>query len=500
MSFDHLGLRPELLKAVAKKGYEAPTEIQARAIPVILGGRDILARAQTGTGKTEAFALPIVEILSGSHGNGHHPRALVLTPPRELALQVGEVIKAYARKVSLRCTVVFGGVRIEAQIERLRRGIDILVATPGRLLDLAAQDQLNLALVEFLVFDEADRMLDLGFSREIGQILDLLPEDRRTMLFSATYSPQIRALASRMLKNPEHVEIRPEVLTADSVTQKVHHVERDMKLPLLLHLIDRHQGGRILVFARTRTWANRLTDKIAAHGVNVAALHGSKSQSLRKRTLEEFKAGEIHVLVATDVAARGLDISDLPLVVNYDMPGFPEEYVHRIGRTGRAGHSGVAVSLVCPEEHDLLAAIEKALGRKIPVEAVKGYTQDSDIPDGVLYRPGNPGRDKKAPKAIKVLVAVSKGAKLPVRGKGPKPAGDGSSRKRSDSGKPGKPGETAGGKARSPKAGRSDDRGGKPKAGGTGGKPKTGGTGGKPGSPASRPAKPAKPGRGRAGR
>jgi ATP-dependent RNA helicase RhlE len=423
MSFDQLGLRTELLKALRKKGYERPTEIQARAIPVILGGRDILARAQTGTGKTDAFALPVVEVLSSSRGNGHHPRALILTPTRELALQVGEVVKAYARKVSLRCTVAFGGVRIEPQIERLRRGIDILVATPGRLLDLAGQDHLNLALVEFLVFDEADRMLDLGFSREISQILDLLPEERRTMLFSATYSPQIRALAARMLKNAENVEIKPEAITADSVTQKVHFVERDMKLPLLLHLIDRHKGGRILVFARTRTWANRLTDKIAAHGVKVAALHGSKSQSLRKRTLADFRGGEFHVLVATDVAARGLDISDLPLVVNYDMPGFPEEYVHRIGRTGRAGSSGVAVSLVCPEEHDLLAAIERALGGKIPVEEVKGYTQDSDIPDGVLYRPGNPASEKKAPRAIKALVEGKAGAKLPVRGKGGKAAG-----------------------------------------------------------------------------
>jgi ATP-dependent RNA helicase RhlE len=221
-----------------------------------------------------------------------------------------------------------------------------------------------------------------------------------------------------MLKNPEQVEITPEVLTAESVTQKIHHVERDRKFPLLLHLIDRHKGGRILVFARTRTWANRLTDKIAAHGIKVAALHGSKSQSLRKRTLAEFKAGEFEVLVATDVAARGLDISNLPLVINYDMPGFPEEYVHRIGRTGRAGQAGVAVSLVCPAEHDLLAAIEKAMGRKIPVEAVKGYTQESDIPDGVLYRPGNPVSEKKAPRAIKELVAEMTDAKLPVRGKG----------------------------------------------------------------------------------
>ena len=418
MSFDHLGLRTELLRAVAKKGYESPTEIQARAIPVILGGRDILARAQTGTGKTDAFGLPIVEVLSGRYGKGHHPRALVLTPTRELALQVGEVIKAYARKVSLRCTVAFGGVRIEPQIERLRRGIDILVATPGRLLDLAARDHLNLALIEFLVFDEADRMLDLGFSREISQILDLVPEERRTMLFSATYTPKIRALADRMLKNPEFVEITPEVLTAERVAQKVHHVERDRKFPLLLHLIERHNGGRILVFARTRTWANRLTDKIAAHGIKVAALHGSKSQSLRKRTLTEFKAGEFEVLVATDVAARGLDISNLPLVINYDMPGFPEEYVHRVGRTGRAGQNGVAASLVCPAELDLLAAIEKALGTTIPVEEVKGYTQESDIPDGVLYRPGNPISEKKAPKAIKNLVADRTEARLPVRGKG----------------------------------------------------------------------------------
>jgi len=443
MPFDHLGLRTELLRAVTKKGYESPTEIQARAIPVILGGRDILARAQTGTGKTDAFGLPIVEVLSGRYGNGHHPRALVLTPTRELALQIGAVIKGYARTVSLRCTVVHGGVRIDPQIERLRRGIDILVATPGRLLDLAGQDHLNLALIEFLVFDEADRMLDLGFNREISQILDLLPEERRTMLFSATYTPQIRELAARMLKNPEHVEITPEVLTAERVAQKVHHVERDRKFPLLLHLIERHKGGRILVFARTRTWANRLTDKIAAHGIKVAALHGNKSQSLRKRTLAEFKTGEFEVLVATDVAARGLDISNLPLVINYDMPGFPEEYVHRIGRTGRAGQDGVAVSLVCPAELDLLTAIEKAMGSRIPVEEVKGYTQESDIPDGVLYRPGNPVSEKKAPKAIKNLVADKTVAKLPVRGKG-------------TGGRKG--GTSSGGTTRKGQAGRKDGR------------------------------------------
>ena len=409
MSFDQLGLRVELLKAVKNKGYDAPTAIQAQAIPVIISGRDVLARAQTGTGKTDAFGLPIVQILGQARGNGHHPRALILTPTRELALQVGESIKGYARKVSLRCTVAFGGVRIEPQIARLQRGIDILVATPGRLLDLANQEHLNLASIEFLVFDEADRMLDLGFSGEINAIVDLLPTDRRTMLFSATYTPQIKALAARMLNNPEYIEITPDTTAAEAVVQKVHMVNKDNKLPLLLF------------FARTRTWANRLTDKLAAHGISVAALHGSKSQSLRKRTLEEFKDGKLHILVATDVAARGLDISNLPFVVNYDIPNSPEDYVHRIGRTGRAGVSGIAVSLVSPEEHNLLLAIETLLRHKIPVEAVKGFTEDSDLPDFVLYRPGNMKSERNAPKEIKALVAKKSDSKLRVQGRGKKP-------------------------------------------------------------------------------
>ncbi|UTF48926.1 DEAD/DEAH box helicase [Desulfomicrobium sp. ZS1] len=421
MSFDQLGLRVELLKAIKNKGYEAPTAIQAQAIPVILAGRDILARAQTGTGKTDAFGLPIVQTLGLTRGNGHHPRALILTPTRELALQVGESIKAYARKVSLRCTVAFGGVRIEPQIARLERGIDILVATPGRLLDLASQEHLSLASIEFLVFDEADRMLDLGFSGEINAILDLLPTKRRTMLFSATYTPQIKALAAKMLDKPEYIEITPDTAAAEAVQQKVHHVNKDNKLTLLLHLIEKQKQDRILVFARTRTWANRLTDKLAAHGISVAALHGSKSQSLRKRTLEEFKDGKIHILVATDVAARGLDISNLPLVVNYDIPNSPEDYVHRIGRTGRAGVSGIAVSLVSPEERNLLLAIEDLLRHQIPVEAVKGFTEDSDVPDFVLYRPGNPKSERNAPRAIKELVAKKSPAKLTVQGRGKKP-------------------------------------------------------------------------------
>jgi ATP-dependent RNA helicase RhlE len=431
MSFDPLGLRAELLKAIKSKGYTTPTPIQAKAIPVILGGRDILARAQTGTGKTDAFALPMVEILSRTRGVGRHPRALVLTPTRELALQVGESIKAYARKVSMRCTVVYGGVRIQPQIERLRRGIDILVATPGRLLDLAGQRHLKLSRIEFLVFDEADRMLDLGFSEEISAILDLVPAQRRTMLFSATYTQPIRNLAGKMLHNPHQIEVTPSHTAAESVLQKVHLVDRSNKRALLIHLITKARQCQILVFTRTKHGANALTEKLAAQGIGAAALHGNKSQSLRTRTLESFKNGEIRILVATDVAARGLDISDLPYVVNYDMPSIPENYVHRIGRTGRAGISGIAVSLVTPEEKHYLKAIEKLLGQKIPVETVDGYTVDSVVPDFVLLRPDSAASEKKADKAIKAIVAKRKEAKQrsktrkatrPGAGKGPEPA------------------------------------------------------------------------------
>ncbi len=427
MSFDHLGLRAELLKAVKNKGYTAPTLIQAKAIPVILDGRDILARAQTGTGKTDAFALPLVEILSRSKGNGRHPRALVLTPTRELALQVGESIKAYARKVSMSCTVVYGGVRIEPQIARLRRGIDILVATPGRLLDLAGQRHLKLSRIEFLVFDEADRMLDLGFSDEISEILDLVPTERRTMLFSATYTQQIRDLAARMLQEPESVEVTPSNTAAESVVQKVHLVDRSNKKALLIHLITRGNWNRVLIFTRTKYGADKLTEGLAAQGLSAAALHGNKSQSLRTRTLEEFKNGEISILVATDVAARGLDISNLPYVVNYDMPGLPEDYVHRIGRTGRAGESGIAVSLFSPNEKPQLQAIEKLLKQKIPVEKVDGYTEDKNAPDFVLLRPDNAASEKKADKDLKEIVARRASAKQRSKARKEKKTGSGKS-------------------------------------------------------------------------
>ncbi len=404
MPFDQLGLRVELLKAVKAKDYTAPTPIQTKVIPVILDGRDILARAQTGTGKTDAFVLPLVEILSHRNGNKRYLRALVLTPTRELALQVGACIKTYARRVSMRCTVVHGGVRINPQIDRLKRGVDILVATPGRLLDLAGRRHLNLSRIEFLVFDEADRMLDLGFSEEISEILDLVPTERRTMLFSATYTQQVRDLAGRMLQDPEHIEVTPSNMAAELVIQKVHMVDRSNKRALLIHLITKVHWNRILVFTRTKHGANKLTEKLVAQGFCAAALHGNKSQSFRTRTLEEFKNGEIRILVATDVAARGLDISNLPYVVNYDMPGVPEDYVHRIGRTGRAGIAGYAVSLVSHDEKLHLQAIEKLLKQKIPVEKVDGYTEDSDVPDFVLFRPNNPSSEKKADKDIKEIV------------------------------------------------------------------------------------------------
>ncbi|SDT96129.1 DEAD/DEAH box helicase [Desulfobacula phenolica] len=411
MSFDELGLRVELLKAAKSKGYTAPTPIQTRVIPVILNGRDILARAQTGTGKTDAFALPLIEILSRRKANRRYPRALVLTPTRELALQVGESIKAYARRVSIRCTVVYGGVNITPQIDRLRRGIDILVATPGRLLDLASHRDLDLSRIEFLVFDEADRMLDLGFSEEISEILEFVPTERRTMLFSATYTQQIRDLAKIMLQKPDYIEVTPSNTAAESIIQKVHLVDRPNKRAFLIHLITTGRWTQILVFVRTKHGANKLTEKLTAKGISAAALHGNKSQSFRTRTLKEFKNGEIRTLVATDVAARGLDISNLPYVINYDMPSVPEDYIHRIGRTGRAGVSGIALSLVSPDEKPHLKAIEKLLGKKIPKETVDGYTMDGTVPDFVLLRPNNPSSEKKANKIIKEIVNKRKASK-----------------------------------------------------------------------------------------
>jgi len=427
MSFELLGLRAELLKAIKTKGYFVPTPVQNQVIPVILDGQDVLVRAETGTGKTDAFALPLVENLSRISNKDHTNnedqvnnsnrflRALVLTPTRELALQVGDSIKAYARRVSIRCTVVYGGVRTQPQIDRLQRGVDILVATPGRLLDLADQRYLNLSKIEFLIFDEADRMLDMGFSNEISRVLDLVPAKRRTMLFSATYSQQIKNLAGKMLHKPKYIEISSGNTAAKAVIQKVHLVKKTDKRALLIHLVKTEKWTQVLVFIRTKHGANKLVSKLAAEGINAAALHSNKSQSFRIRTLQEFKKGEIRILVATDVAARGLDISNLPYVINYNMPNVPEDYIHRIGRTGRAGVSGIAISFVDKEEKVYLKAIEKLLKQKIPVEKIDGYTEDSTIPDYVLYRPDNKGSGEKIDKDIKEIAdrqKVSKRLKL----------------------------------------------------------------------------------------
>jgi ATP-dependent RNA helicase RhlE len=373
MSFDSLGLMAELLRAVAAQGYTLPTPIQAQAIPEILGGRDILAGAQTGTGKTAAFTLPMLQLLSARAAVGRHPRALVLTPTRELAAQVEESVRTYGAHLSLRATVIFGGVGMQPQVDRLRRGVDIVVATPGRLLDHTRQRTLDLSHIEILVLDEADRMLDMGFIHDIRKVLALLPARRQNLLFSATYSDEIKRLSDGLLHAPALIEVARRNTAAELVSQVAHPVEKDRKRELLSHLI--HEGGwdQVLVFTRTKHGANRLSDQLARDGITAAAIHGNKSQSARTRALADFKSGTIRALVATDIAARGLDIDRLPHVVNYELPNVPEDYVHRIGRTGRAGAEGKALSLVSDEEHKLLADIQRLLRRDIPLQPVHGF-------------------------------------------------------------------------------------------------------------------------------
>jgi len=368
MSFESLGLRAELLSAVAARGYTTPTPIQTGAIPLIFEGCDLLAGAQTGTGKTAAFALPIVQLLAEKipAEKRRKPRALVLVPTRELAAQVSEQMNNYARRLSLRSTMIYGGVTIQAQIERLHRGVDIVVATPGRLLDHAERGTVNLSQVRFLVLDEADRMLDLGFIDDIHRVGEYLPVKRQTLLFSATYSQSIKQLADELLNHPRRIEVARRNIAADAVTQAIYEVERSRKREMLSLLIRTGNWSQVLVFARTRYGADKLTEELILDGIKAAAIHSNKSQSLRTRTLAEFKRGEFRVLVATDVAARGLDIERLPHVVNYDLPQVAEDYVHRIGRTGRAGEDGVALSLVSREEQPLLLAIEKLLKYAIP--------------------------------------------------------------------------------------------------------------------------------------
>jgi ATP-dependent RNA helicase RhlE len=363
MSFDSLGLKPELLRAVADKGYTQPTPIQTQAIPAVLSGSDVLAGAQTGTGKTAGFTLPLLQKL-GTRG-GRNPRALVLTPTRELAAQVAQSIADYGKYGDLRTQVIFGGVSEKPQIAGLRQGCDILVATPGRLLDLAEQRAVSLTEVQVFVLDEADRMLDMGFIHDIKRVLKLLPERRQNLMFSATYSDDIRDLANRFVRNPVAIQVTPRNATADKVEQTAYRVPKEHKRHLLAHLIKEGDWHQVLVFTRTKHGANRLTQQLERAGITAMAIHGNKSQNARVRALEDFKENRITALVATEVAARGLDIKELPHVVNYELPNVPEDYVHRIGRTARAGSTGAAVSLVSPDELPLLKDIERMLKRQV---------------------------------------------------------------------------------------------------------------------------------------
>jgi ATP-dependent RNA helicase RhlE len=373
MSFENLGLSPELLRALADRSYTQATPIQAKAIPAVLGGRDVLAGAQTGTGKTAAFILPLLERLRAAAPPGD-PRVLVLAPTRELAAQVAESARHYGKYTSLRIAAVFGGVNINPQIALLRSGCDLLVATPGRLLDLAEQRAVRLGGVQHLVLDEADRMLDMGFIRDIRRVLKLLPSRRQNLLFSATYDEQIRQLANALLADPVAIEVAPRNAAAEAVDQHVYRVPKDHKRHLLAHLIEDGNWHQVLVFTRTKHGANRLTQQLEASGIRAAAIHGNKSQSARVRALEDFKANRVTALVATEVAARGLDIKELPQVVNYELPNVPEDYIHRIGRTARAGASGRAVSLVSPDEAPQLKDIERLLKRGLPVATLPAYS------------------------------------------------------------------------------------------------------------------------------
>lgn len=384
MTFRNLGLSTDLLRAVADSGYTEPTPIQKQAIPAVLQGQDVFASAQTGTGKTAGFTLPLLQLLNTTNPNKVHrtPRALILTPTRELADQVNDSVKTYGKYLSLRSAVVYGGVGIKAQIQTLRRGVDILVATPGRLLDHVGQKTVDLSQVEILVMDECDRMLDMGFIRDIRRILAILPPSRQTLMFSATFSKPIQQLASTLLKSPTQIEVAPRNTAAQQVEQVVHPVDRDRKRELLSYMIGFHNWKQVLVFTRTKHGANRLAEQLAKDGLKSTAIHGNKSQAARTRALQDFKQGKVRVLVATDVASRGLDIDQLPHVVNYELPNVPEDYVHRIGRTGRAGNEGRAVSLVCGDEYPFLKDIERLLNQTLAKEVIPGYEPTSKSQPG----------------------------------------------------------------------------------------------------------------------
>jgi ATP-dependent RNA helicase RhlE len=380
MHFTDLGLSADILRAVSEQGYDQPTPIQAQAIPVVLKGHDLMAAAQTGTGKTAGFTLPVLQLLSSrANAARSKPRVLVLTPTRELAAQVEDSVRTYGKYLPLKSTVIYGGVSMGPQTKALRSGVDIIVATPGRLLDHVGERNVDLSGIEIFILDEADRMLDMGFIPDIRRVVALLPKKKQTLMFSATFSDEIRTLASNYLHNPQQVQVARPNATADMVTQSIYHVDKARKRDLLIKLIEDNGWHQVLVFTRTKHGANALAEKLDKAGIRSAAIHGNKSQGARTRALTDFKSLKLHVLVATDIAARGIDIDLLPYVVNYELPNVPEDYVHRIGRTGRAGSNGQAVSLVCVDEIKLLYDIERLLKREIEVKAVAGFEVDPRI-------------------------------------------------------------------------------------------------------------------------
>ncbi len=400
MSFSKLGLSKPLLRAIEEQGYSKPTPVQAKAIPIILEGSDVLAGAQTGTGKTAGFTLPLLERLSEhAQSKGKSPvRALILTPTRELASQVHESVRTYGKYLPYKSTVVFGGVGINPQIGDFRRGVDIVVATPGRLLDHIGRKTVDLSKVEFLILDEADRMLDMGFIHDIKKILALLPKKRQNLLFSATFSDDIKRLADNLLNSPKLIEVARRNTASELVEQLVHPVDKAKKRALLSHLIKKGNWKQVLVFTRTKHGANKLSEQLTKEGISSAAIHGNKSQGARTKALANFKAGAVRVLVATDIAARGIDIDQLPHVVNFELPNISEDYVHRIGRTGRAGSEGEAISLVCVDELQYLKDIEKLLKRKIPQERVEGFEPDPTIrPEPIKKKSNSRNRSRTRP-------------------------------------------------------------------------------------------------------
>ena len=418
MSFDQLGLSPDILRAVVEEGYTEPTPIQRQAIPIVLSGRDLMARAQTGTGKTAAFALPILERMkvhaNASFSPARHPiRVLVVTPTRELAIQVHDSFRTYGRHVDLRSTIVYGGVAMAPQERDLLAGVEIVVATPGRLLDHAGSRTLSLGQVEVLVLDEGDRMLDMGFIDDIRRILALLPTGRQNLLFSATLSPEVRSLASNFLHHPASVDVAPTISAAESVEQVAYLVDADRKRELLAFLVRSRDLHQVLVFTRTKQMTRRLAAQLDRDGVEATAIHGDRTQPERERALEMFKAGEVRVLVATDVAARGLDIEALPVVVNFEIPFDPEDYVHRIGRTGRAGMEGLAISLVSLDEEEQLKSINRLLKRDLPVRQVRGFEVDTSA------------------RAARAGVRSGRSGRLAGAGRGDRPGPDGARRRAS---------------------------------------------------------------------